>query len=230
MTARPPLLDIVEELRGQRVVLRRAGDADAEEMFTIIRDSAERIKQWMPWPDSHKTIEDTREFIRRSASDWMLHSSMGYTLFERESGVMLGGIGFHVHDWQIAAFEIGYWLSDTAEGHGYASEAVRVLTTYLFDSLGARRIMIGCDARNSRSSRVPERLGYVLEGCLRGDRPDVDGNPRDSLIWAMLPDDYRRARSQWTDARISVTQQENGAQQIGDTRRFDNVGSARAVR
>ena len=107
---------------------------------------------------------------------------------------MLGGSGFTVSSLAVPSFEIGYWLRQSAEGHGYMSEAVRLITTYLFDNLGAQRVMIRCDARNARSKAVAERLGFPFEGGTRHDEIGTDGTVRDSLIYAMIPDDFARVR------------------------------------
>lgn len=77
------------------------------------------------------------------------------------------------------------------------SAAVRLLTTYAFEGLEARRVEVRCDARNTRSARVAERQGYVLEGRLRHDMRDPAGEPRDTLVYAMIPVDYERAHEAW---------------------------------
>jgi RimJ/RimL family protein N-acetyltransferase len=68
------------------------------------------------------------------------------------------------------------------------------MTCFAFEVLEARRLVIRCDTRNLRSKAVPERLGYVLEGCLRNSQMDTSGRPADMLVYAMTPQDYERAR------------------------------------
>ncbi len=94
--------------------------------------------------------------------------------------------------WAIRAFEIGYWIRTSAEGHGYVTEAVQLLTALAFEHLGANRVEIQADPYNARSWRVPERLGFPLEGTLRCFRPDVSGKPSDRRIYALIREDYRR--------------------------------------
>lgn len=194
---RPILLDIPERFVGERVVARPFSDADAVQVHDAIQESIEHIRPWLPWYDTHGTLDDTREYIRNTVGRWMLREGLEMGIFSRDDGTFLGGIGLHIRSWHIPAFEIGYWVRQSAEGHGYVSEATRLLTTFAFEGLGARRVMIRCDARNTRSAAVPQRLGYVLEGALRCDGLDTAGQARDTLIYAMIRDDYERARTAW---------------------------------
>ena len=50
--------------------------------------------------------------------------------------------------------------------------------------------MIRCDARNTRSAAVAERLGFVREALLRNER-DPHGELRDTLVFSLTPDDPR---------------------------------------
>src|SRR5262249_27235381 len=98
-------------------------------------------------------------------------------------------------DWSLRSFEVGYWLRDGAEGHGYAQEAVRELTRFALEELAANRVEIRCDPRNERSRRVAERLGFVYEGCLRNSRQDPEGRPRDTVVYGLIPGDVAAWRS-----------------------------------
>lgn len=97
----------------------------------------------------------------------------------------------------MPAFEIGYWLRTSAWGRGYVSEAVQVLSRFAFEMLGANRVEIRCDPRNTRSAAVPTRLGFVQEALLRNDVRDGAGELRDILIFALTPDDYAAAKIGW---------------------------------
>ena len=61
-----------------------------------------------------------------------------------------------------------------------------------FETLGANRVEIRCDALNARSAAVPRRLGFVHEATLRNDTRDHTGKLRDTFIFGMTPDDYAR--------------------------------------
>ena len=194
---RPILIDMPGHLVGARVIVRAFDDADAAPLHDAVQESIEHIRPWLPWYDTHGSLEDTRDYIRGTINRWTLGEGFEMGVFTQDTGAFLGGIGLHVRNSQIPSVEIGYWLRQSAEGHGYMSESARLLTAYAFEGLEARRVEIRCDARNRRSGTVAERLAYLLEGRLRNDMLDPVGEPRDTLVYAMIPADYARARTVW---------------------------------
>ncbi|MDQ2784664.1 MAG: GNAT family N-acetyltransferase [Chloroflexota bacterium] len=195
---RPFLIDIPDEWIGPRIILRRYREDDARLLFDAVMESQASIRQWLPWVDLYHTVDDAVEFVRRQSGHWSLHGHVGMAIFSRADGTYLGATGFTARNLAVPSFEIGYWLRQSAEGHGYMSEAVRIVTSFLFDDLRAQRVEIRCDARNQRSGAVAARLGYPLEGTLRHDSLGTDGTIRDTLVYAMIPDDFARARATWT--------------------------------
>jgi RimJ/RimL family protein N-acetyltransferase len=184
-------IPLFEELRGARVLLRPYREADADALFEAIVESREHLRRFLPWERFHQTVADSREWIARMRAEWLLRRELTVGIWEIASGRYLGGSGYHPPDWDARAFEIGYWLRVSAEGHGYMSEAVRLLVGYAFDQLHANRVEITCDARNSRSAAVARRLGFQLEGRLRNQMWSTDSPFTDRLIFALTPSDPR---------------------------------------
>jgi ribosomal-protein-serine acetyltransferase len=52
---------------------------------------------------------------------------------------------------------------------------------------------IHCAPENRRSRAIPERLGFKQEGILR-EEMFIDGRYLDSVVYAMLEDEWRAAR------------------------------------
>ena len=186
------LIPLFEELRGPRVVVRPYRLEDADALFAAVAESRQHIWPWMPWGDQHQTVDDSRDFILRTQAKWLLREDMTVGFFEASSERYLGGSGLHPRGWDVPAFEIGYWIRASAEGHGYVAETVRLLADFAFESLGAQRVMIRCDARNTRSAAVAERLGFVREARLRNEvRTHTDSALRDTLVFSLIPSDPR---------------------------------------
>jgi [ribosomal protein S5]-alanine N-acetyltransferase len=102
-------------------------------------------------------------------------------------------------------YEIGvilYQLRD--RGHGYGAEAVELLTTWLFESGKAERVQAGTDAGNTAMRAVLERLGFQLEGVLRGYGAMGDGTRSDGAMYAVLKLEWAtRQRKSPTDGESS---------------------------
>ncbi|MGV3721711.1 MAG: GNAT family N-acetyltransferase [Actinomycetota bacterium] len=191
----PILLDLPAELLGERVLVRpyRAGDGAA--VFEAVNESRGSLRPWMPWVESHVTAADSEAFVRRSQASWIARTELVVGIWEREGGRFLGSSGLHCRDWDIPCFEVGYWLRRSAEGRGYVTETVRLLVRFAFETLGANRLYLRCDARNVRSAAVPKRLGFIHEATHRNDSRDPSGSLRDTMIFALTPDDYARLRA-----------------------------------
>ena len=107
----------------------------------------------------------------------------------------LGGVGLQPREpdgWSVPAFSIGYWIRVSEQGHGYVTEAVRLLTSYLFDVLHAQRIEIVCDVHNTRSIGVAERVGFVQEGRVRNVWRYADGTLADEVVYALAATDIKQ--------------------------------------
>jgi ribosomal-protein-serine acetyltransferase len=192
---RPTLVELPDELVGPRVLLRPYRPADADQVFAAIDESREHLKPWMPWVDNHGSIDDTRDFCIQSASHWLLRSELPLAMFERATGRYLGSTGFHAPDWELRAFETGYWLRATAVGNGFMTEAMRLLAALAFTDLQARRLALQCEAHNEASRRVAERAGFILEGRLRHGALATNGDAVDLLLYALTPDDWSQAQA-----------------------------------
>jgi RimJ/RimL family protein N-acetyltransferase len=183
-----PLFD---ELRGERVIVRPYRVEDAEALYAAVKESRDHLRPWLPFADEHQSVEESRDFIIRCTAHWLLREGFPLSIWERASGAFLGGTGIDIHDWDLRAFETGYWLRASAKGHGYMTEAVKLVCDFLFGSFGAQRVEIRCDALNLRSAAVALRLGFVPEARLRNARQAADGSIRDTLIFSLIKSDPR---------------------------------------
>ncbi len=199
---RPPILrDLPDELVGERVLVRPLRLGDGVAVWEAVNESREQIGPWLPWVEKTLVPADCEAAVRRGAARWQTREDLMVSVWEKGTGRYLGGSGLHRIDWAVPAFEIGYWLRTSAWGQGYISETVQVLCRFAFETLGANRVEIRCDGRNERSIAVPRRLGFVEEAMLRNQCRDRSGELRDTLVFALTPDDYARANSEWEQSR-----------------------------
>jgi len=85
----------------------------------------------------------------------------------------------------IHGIEIGYVIHNPSDrGKGYATEAVRLFSDFLFDSrpLDFRQHFI-IEVWNAASWKVAERAGFLREGVLRSSGFGT-GDPADSFIYS----------------------------------------------
>jgi RimJ/RimL family protein N-acetyltransferase len=66
------------------------------------------------------------------------------------------------------------------------TEAVNAIMNYGINELGLKRIEIICSGSNIKSRRIPERLGFTLEGILKNHRINNDGTIDDTVYYAKV--------------------------------------------
>lgn len=186
---RPLLLDLPDQFTTERLLIRvpRAGDGAA--IHAAVMESLDALRPWMDWVHPIPTPLDSEVFARQGAAHFAARKEIPLLLFRRQDGLFVGGSGLHTINWRVPAVEIGYWVRSSLQGAGYITEAVRGITRYAFEHVGALRVEIRCDARNLRSAAVARRAGFTQEGLLRSDGRLPDGSLRDTLIFGRLPDD-----------------------------------------
>ena len=197
----PILLDLPNELVGPRVLLRPFRPGDGTALWEAVEESRAHITPWMAWVEHNQSAADSEMYARQASARWVTRESLAMGIWDRGTRRYLGQCGLVRPDWAVPSFEVGYWVRASAQGFGYVTEAVGLATALAFETLGAQRVHIQCDSLNLRSAAVAQRLGFPLEGTLRRNERSTSGELRDTLIFALTPDDYVRARAEWEQAQ-----------------------------
>jgi RimJ/RimL family protein N-acetyltransferase len=100
-------------------------------------------------------------------------------------GRLLGGCGLNQINRLHRFANLGYWVRTSATGRGVATEAVRQLSAFAFQSTDLVRLEIVCAVGNERSQRVAERAGATREGVLR-QRLLLHGQPVDATLYSLV--------------------------------------------
>jgi RimJ/RimL family protein N-acetyltransferase len=90
------------------------------------------------------------------------------------------------------AFEVAEWectLAPSARGGGIFVETVRLVGSFAFDSIGARRLETRVLLHNGRGNTALRKLGAVEEGILRR-AARRNGEYVDQVLWSMLKEDW----------------------------------------
>jgi RimJ/RimL family protein N-acetyltransferase len=184
----PILRDFPDQLATERLLIRPPRPGDGAAINAAIQESLAELRPWMLWAQTPPSVSDTEMLCRRKAADWARREDLMLTLWRQSDGFFVGASGLHRIDWSVPRMEIGYWCRTSLSGQGYTAEAVRAITAFAFEHLGAQRLEIHCDARNTRSAAVAGRAGYALEARRRNDSRGIDGALRDTLVFVRFPE------------------------------------------
>ena len=173
-----------QQISTERLELRQHSEDQAPTMFSYIDLDRDRLRQFLPWVDFTKAVDDSLSYIKMTLEKWDKFELFDYGIYRKSDGLYLGNVGVHTISWPHQRCELGYWILGLFEGQGYMSEAVLGLHQAAFE-IGFNRVEIRCSSLNLKSASIPKRLGYLLDGTLRQDAIELD-KFRDTLVFSKL--------------------------------------------
>ncbi|SDC57331.1 GNAT family N-acetyltransferase [Shouchella lonarensis] len=138
---------------------------DAPALFSLVDNSREHLRPWMPWCDATKEVSDSEKFIQATMTKFANHNGFEAGIWYR--GEIAGVIGFHYVDWHNRKTSIGYWLGESFTGKGLVTLASKALINHAFDTYDLTRINLCAAVENKASQAVAARLGFTKEGVTR---------------------------------------------------------------
>jgi RimJ/RimL family protein N-acetyltransferase len=103
------------------------------------------------------TVEGTEEAIKAGNHD---PEALGFAIVDSENGEKVGSICLAFRERNRYSAEVMYWLAPWGRGRGIATNAVKLLSQWAFDSLGLKRVTLKTLPGNTRSQLVAKRAGF----------------------------------------------------------------------
>ncbi|HXC55969.1 MAG TPA: GNAT family N-acetyltransferase [Rhizomicrobium sp.] len=166
-------------LETKRLFLRPIQLHDAADLFAA-RGDAEVMRYW-DWP-AQSCVDEVRSIVAGHVAEIESGTVMWWVVALSPRGPAIGECDLSAIDLHHKRAEIGFLFRRDAWGKGYAREAMERVLRYGFEELGLERLQARCHAGNAPSQRLLERLGFSLEGTLRG-HVVRDGARRDCILY-----------------------------------------------
>jgi ribosomal-protein-serine acetyltransferase len=171
-------------------VLKQLELSDAPEMFRLTEENRSYLREWLPWVDAVRRVEDTESFILMTMDQHERQQGIHYGIWY--NGRLAGTLGVHSIDWNNRRTEIGYWLAARYQGKGLMTEAVAAyIDRLIFGAWNLQRVSINAATGNVKSRAIPERLGFRLEGILRCNE-FLYNRYVDHAVYGLLASEWRR--------------------------------------
>ena len=128
------------------------------------------------------TYDEAKAAFATKSQPWTQTSDCWFTLGITlvATGEKLGSIGIKIVNHKANIAEVGFMMKPTAQGKGFASEALNLVKDYAFNELALNKLTATCSVNNTGSYKLLEKLGFEREACLR----------QNTLINNKLVDDY----------------------------------------
>jgi len=170
-------------LKGEKVNIRPMGTGDVE-LFYNWNTEKEHMGEFMGVEMYYKDI-----YIE-SMKNFFSDSNALYAIIEDKENKPIGMINYRNQRNNQGVVDIGMLLAiPEMRGNGIGEEALRLFVDYLFRTKILARIQFQTRVENIAMRRIGEKVGFTVEGLLRGYRFD-QGMYRDYYMVAMTKEDW----------------------------------------
>ena len=151
-------------LETPRLILRPMKMSDAKDIYAYSKDPD--VARHVLW-EAHRSIADAKLYLRYMLRQYRAGLPCSWGIVLRETGQLVGTIGYMWFNEEHRSTEIGYSLAKWLWNQGYMTEALRAVIALSFDRLHVHRIEAMHDSANPASGRVMLKCGMRHEGTLR---------------------------------------------------------------
>lgn len=174
------------ELETPRLRLRKLTMRDAQDIFAYSRDP--QVAKYVLW-DAQTSLSDARAYLRFMLRKYRMGEPASWGIEWKQSGQIIGTIGFMWVQRENAAAEVGYSLHRSFWNRGIMTEALLEVLRFGFGSMNLNRIEAQHETQNPASGAVMRKCGMQKEGTLR-QRLMNKGRYVDVDLYAILRRDY----------------------------------------
>ena len=181
-------------LVGEKVVLRPFEPGDLDAMTEAIADPEVRRLTG----SCHTSAEVAEAPDQDRLRDWYSTRNdqddrLDLAIVDRATGDCVGEVVLNEWEETDASVNFRILIGPRGRDRGLGTEATRLVLGYAFEELDLHRVSLEVFAFNPRGRRAYEKVGFVVEG-VRRDALRFDGEWVDSVLMAVLEDEWRRHR------------------------------------
>jgi RimJ/RimL family protein N-acetyltransferase len=168
-------------LAGQRIKLSPFDESDFD-LFVEISMSPVMMEHVYD-PCSYE--EANEAFIAKS-QPWSMESDgwLSFGISEVATSEKLGSIGLKITNHEAKIAEVGFMIKPSAQGKGFAGEALSLVKDYALSELNLNKLVATCSVSNTGSFKLLEKHGFIREGCLR-QNVIISGKYVDDYIYGL---------------------------------------------
>jgi len=167
--------------------IRPFQESDGLPFVEAARESVTSVGTWLPWCHDNYTLAEAASWFALCAQNAKSGSAYEFGVFSTDTNDLLGGIAINQLNRNHNFGNVGYWVRQSQQRKGVASQAVTAIANYGFQELKLTRLEIVVAEDNRASRRIAEKVGAVFE-CIARNRLIIRGTPYAAAIYSLLPE------------------------------------------
>ena len=157
---RKKLFGEVPIIEGERIVLDRVVDSDADALRDLIENPL--VQRYLPTYLFEKQFDDAHEAISKLYGDLFTNEeSLILAIRVKETGELAGLAEFYGLRDRLHKISMGYRLRECWWGQGLATEAARLMVSYLYGETDIEIITASTMIENEASAHVLENADFI---------------------------------------------------------------------
>lgn len=179
-------VNICPNLETARLLLRELSIVDTDELFRVFSD--EETTHFVS-REVHVDNTVTISYLDNLIKGINEGKSFVWSVIDKSENRVIGIVNLHSYYKKDRAAGIGAVINREYWGKGIASEALKEVISFGFETLKLIRIEGKCEANNIASEKILKKLGMTYEGTLRKE-VIIKGTSRDAKVYSLLNEEY----------------------------------------
>jgi ribosomal-protein-alanine N-acetyltransferase len=176
-------------LETERLILRKLIYEDVDDIYEYAK--IPKVSEYVLWYP-HTSKFESLEYLNLVYEKYNHGEPAPWGIILKETGKLIGSIGFVKIDEKESVGEIGYVISPFYWNRGFATEAVRSVVQFGFAELELTKVTAHTITQNRASGRVLLRVGFNFDGTKHG-YTEIKNKPVDIDFYSIQRNGYEKA-------------------------------------
>lgn len=178
----------IPSVETDRLLLRKLIYEDLDDIYEYAKiPKTSEFVMWYP----HGSKFESLEYINLVYEKYNHGEPAPWGIVLKESGKLIGSIGFVKIDEKENSGEIGYVISPNYWNRGFATEAIRGVVQFGFATMDLEKITAHTITQNRASGRALLRVGFKFDGTKHG-YTEIKNKPVDIDFYSILRSEYEK--------------------------------------
>ena len=180
-------------LENSSALLRPLQFSDIKNLLKIATED-EQLLQYSPLPIFSEKL--LTEYVEKSIKERENKTRYSFTIFDKRKNSYAGSTSFMNISNVDSRIEIGStWIGKEFQRTGLNRSCKYLLLSFAFDEVGAERIELKTDERNTASRNAIQKIGAQFEGVLRSHTLMYDGFRRNTAYYSILKNEWDKLKN-----------------------------------